>query len=196
MDMLPMAGEGHLQPLPPLTRRLWAESELRSLASVPSFVKCSLWSQSFASPVTASPGVDFPLSAASPLGPGGRVCRWGHLPRRGLRLDGPRCRVGTEVGAVRPVSPCPDTRPPAQELCSGKAVGSGVGSGCPVQDSEEEMRAETGPFLSPKPKAAWGPRSSPSGPPGSPSEHRDVAQPLLCRPLPDIPAARLPLINA
>ena len=191
MEMLPMAGEGHFQPLHPLTRRLSAEKHTSRL-----WPQFPLWSQSFASPVTASPRVAFPLSAASPLGPGGRVCRWMHFPRWGLRLNGPRCRVGTEVGAVRPVSPCPDTHPPAQELCSGKAVGSGVGWGCPVQESEAETRAETGPFLSPKPKAAWGPWPSPFGPPGSPSEHQDVAQPLLRRPLPDIPAARVPLINA
>ena len=71
----------------------------------------------------------FPLSAASPLGPGGRVCRWAHLPRRGLPLSGPRCRAGTEVGAVRPVSPCPTPAPQLRSFAPGRLLAVGWGGG-------------------------------------------------------------------
>lgn len=174
-------------------------------------MKCSLWSTSFTSLRNRVPWVAFPLSPC--LSPGSRrpCLQVGHLPLPRLCLNGPRCRVGTEtlrgpcshLVPVRPVSPPLRHLPPSsgaflREGCWQWSGGGGSAQSRTVrrrQGQRQEGRC-VGPFLSPKPKAAWGPWSSPPGLPGSPLEPRDVAQPLLSRPLPDTPAARLPLINA
>ena len=190
MEMLPVAGEGHFQPLLPLTRRLSAEKH--TSRRWPQF---PLWSQSFASPVTVSPGWPFPCPLPLPWvleaeSAGGRTSLAGDClsvargVARGLKL------VPSDLSA-------PARHPPPSSgalLREGCWQWGGVGVPRPGEGGGDEGRDRTFPLT--QPKAAWGPWPSPPGPPGSPSEHRDVAQPLLRRPLPDIPAARLPLINA
>lgn len=138
MEMLPTPGDWHFQPLHPLTPRLSAAKRTSGLWS--QFPR--LWnaaSGALRSPpsITASPGWPFPCPPASPLGPGGRVCRWGTSPSRGCTSMARGVVWGLKPWEAHALTwclsdlsaPCSDTCPPAQELFSGKVVGSGVGAG-------------------------------------------------------------------